>query len=250
MWKTIHSMPVLAKVFIVVLILASVVTLARLNHHHARVYRSADFRQAGERGGDESSDSTARRASGASVRESTRETAREASDESGRQLAAFKAQQTQLMARVYQCEREMTQATNEMGAAAMRGQMVNNRPQCEQYMPQWTAQEAYLETEIYRIQTGDRTSSLRTITGIPGDSDSSSRPSRGSDDGTGAVEDWDRGAIRGTSIYTDGDGGRHELPTRSYYFRDRASGQIIGSDQSSAPNDGRDYEQLQNAGPQ
>jgi hypothetical protein len=246
MWKTIQAMPVLLKVFMVLLVLGSVVTLARLNHRRARVYRPVDFRDAGERGGDGSSDAPAGREQGRAPGPSRHDV----SDEAGQQLATFKAQQAQLMAKVYQCERQMTQATNEMGAAAMRGQMVNNRPPCEQYMPQWTAQEAYLETEIYRIQTGDRTTSLRTITGIQGDSGSTSRPSRGpdSDDGTRAVEDWDRGAIRGTSIYTDGDGGRHELPTRPYYFRDRASGQIIGSDQSSAPNDGRDYEQLQGGG--
>jgi hypothetical protein len=155
-------------------------------------------------------------------------------------LAQFKAQQQQLMSRVYQCEAEMNQATQQMAQAAINGQMMNNRPQCEQYMPQWTAQEAYLETEIYRIQTGDHRSSVREITGITGPTPD--RPGTTSDGGTNAVENWDRQAIRGNSLYVDESGQQHELPTRNYYFRDRASGQIIGSDSPNPPNDGRDYE--------
>jgi hypothetical protein len=136
--------------------------------------------------------------------------------------------------------------------AAANGMMVNNRPPCEQYMPQWTAQEAYLETEIYRLQTGDTRTSLRDITGIQAGSRASSPSAYGSPrrDGTDAVDNWDRQAIRGNSLYTDENGRQQELPTRNYHFRDRASGQIIGSDQPYAPNDGRDYEQLQNSSPQ
>jgi len=157
-------------------------------------------------------------------------------------LAQFKAQQQQLMSRVYQCESEMNQATQQMAQAAINGQMTNNRPQCEQYMPQWTAQEAYLETEIYRIQTGDHRSSVREITGITGPTPD--RPGTTSNDGTNAVDNWDRQAIRGNSLYVDESGQQHELPTRNAYFRDRASGQIIGSDSSNPPNDGHDYEVL------
>lgn len=163
-------------------------------------------------------------------------------------LAQFQSQQAQLMAQVNQCEAEMTAATNRMRDAAIQGGFYNARPQCEQQMPQWIAQESYLETEIYRIQTGDHSSSLCQVTGIQGQAcNPGSGTARGgatSDDGTGAVENWDRQAIRGNSIYTDEDGQQHELPTQPYYFRDRSSGQYIGSTSPNPPNDGRDYEAL------
>ena len=162
-------------------------------------------------------------------------------NDQSRALAQFKAQQQQLMAQVYQCEAQMNQATQQMQQAAINGMMVNNRPQCEQYMPQWISQEAYLETEIYRIQTGDHTSTVRQITGITGPTNST--PSAGGSD-TDPVDNYDRQAIRGNSLYTDESGQVHELPTRPYYFRDRSSGQIIGSDSPNPPNDGRDYEQF------
>jgi hypothetical protein len=141
----------------------------------------------------------------------------------------------------------MTVATNRMRDAAIQGQFYNSRPQCEQSMPQWIAQESYLETEIYRIQTGDHSSSVCQVTGIQGEAcnTGAGASSRGSsDDGTGAVENWDRQAIRGTSIYTDEDGEQHELPTEPYYFRDRSTGKYIGSTSPNPPNDGRDYEVL------
>jgi hypothetical protein len=72
----------------------------------------------------------------------------------------------------------------------------------------------------------------------------SAPPSSSDDDGTEAVENATRQGIRGTSLYTDETGETHELPTRNYYFRDRSTGQMIGSDQPYAPNNGRDYEKL------
>jgi hypothetical protein len=163
-------------------------------------------------------------------------------------LAQFQGQQAQLMAKVNQCEAQMNEATNRMRQAVLQGGFYNARPQCEQYMPQWIAQESYLETEIYRIQTGDHSSSVCQVTGIQGEAcntgTGASRGGAGSDDGTGAVENWDRQAMRGNSIYTDEDGEQHELPTQPYYFRDRSSGQYIGSTSPNPPNDGRDYEAL------
>lgn len=174
-----------------------------------------------------------------------------ARDDSGSRqaLTRFQSEQAQLQARVAQCESEMTEATNRQAAAAMNGVLFRQPPPCEAQMPAYIAREAYLETEIYRLKTGDRTSSMQQITGVQvgaRDDRRSSAPSR-SGDGTEAVEDWDRSAIRGTSIYADEDGRQHELPTRDYYYRDRSSGSLIGSDQPTPPNDGRDYEQFQPA---
>ena len=163
-------------------------------------------------------------------------------------LAQFQSQQAQLLAQVREYQAQMTVATNRMRDAAIQGQFYNYRPQCEQSMPQWIAQESYLETEIYRIQSGDHSSSVCQVTGIQGEACSTGAGASGSrgssDDGTGAVENWDRQAIRGNSIYTDEDGERHELPTQPYYFRDRSTGKYIGRDSPNPPNDGRDYEVL------
>jgi hypothetical protein len=159
-----------------------------------------------------------------------------------------------MQARAAQCMAEMNAATQQMTMGAMNGMVVNDRPVCEQYMPQWTAQEACLETEIYRLQTGDTRSSVREITGIPGpDYSSRGGPSSSyspSNDPSDAVDNWDRQAIRGNSLYTDETGEEHELLTRNYYFRDRASGQLVGSDQADPPNNGRDYERLESNRPQ
>ena len=257
MWKAIKGLPVVAKVVIGFVLVAGIYRASQANSYSHAPYERAHYPV-----GNEASDgasSTGTEEASVSEQDPYHRRSDAGSDSAGQgepngaaaqQLAQFKQQQAQLMRQVQQCEAEMTQATNAMAAAAMQGGMVNNRPQCEQYMPQWVAQEAYLETEIYRLQTGDRHSSLREITGIPPDRGSSAGSGRAGarDDGTGSVEDWDRGAIRGTSIYTDAEGGQHELPTRPYYFRDRATGAFVGSDQPYAPNDGHDYEQLQGGG--
>jgi|SRR5579859_574737 len=225
MWATLKAIPLVPKILIGCLALGVAYKVSAPSHHR---YAESHYSPVGYQG---QSDGEG--------------TSSGAGDVSARALAQFRAQQSQLMARVYQCEAQMNQATQQMAQAAANGVMVDNRPACEQYMPQWTAQEAYLETEIYRIQTGDRRSSVREITGVTGPTSSSSSSSgRSSSDGTDAVDNWDREAIRGNSLYTDENGEEHELPTRSYYFRDRVSGQIVGSDQPYAPNDGRDYEQL------
>jgi hypothetical protein len=163
-------------------------------------------------------------------------------------LARFKSQQTQLQARAKDCMAQMQQATNQMAIAAMNGQMMSARPACEQYMPQWTAQEAYLETVIYQLQTGDVHSTMHQITGVQvrqSNAPSYDRPSGDANDGgIGAVENYDRQAVRGTSLYDEEDGTEHELPTEPYYFRNRVSGQIVSSNLPDAPNDGHDYEAL------
>ena len=146
------------------------------------------------------------------------------------------------------CQQEMNRVTQQMQQAAISGSgMMPPPPPCEQNMPAWISQEALMDTEIHRLQTGDNKSTVREITGIAPNSGSSSSgySSSGYNDGTRAVEDWDRAAMRGTSRYADEDGKEYELKTESYYYRDRNSGEIIGSSQPDPPNNGRDYEQLQ-----
>jgi hypothetical protein len=222
MWTTLKTMPIVPKFLIALLLAGGLYTAA-----HSQRGGSAGF---------------------ASIADAGYKTNSGAVDQSAA-LAQFQSQQAQLMAQVNQCEAQMTEATNRMRQAAIQGGFDNARPQCEQNMPQWIAQESYLETEIYRIQTGDHSSSVCQVTGVQGQAcnpsaGTSSGSRASSDDGTGAVENWDRQAIRGNSLYTDEEGEQHELPTQPYYFRDRSSGQYIGSASPNPPNDGRDYEVL------
>ncbi len=222
MWTTLKAMPVVPKILIALLLVGGLYSAA---HRQRSGYAgSASIAEAGYRTGSGAVDQSAA-------------------------LAQFQSQQAELMAQVNQCEAQMTEATNRMQQAAIQGGFYNARPQCEQNMPQWVAQESYIETEIYRIQTGDHSSTLCQVTGIQGQAchpsaGSSSSGGASSDNGTGAVENWDRQAVRGNSLYTDEDGEQHELPTQPYYFRDRSSGQYIGSTSPNPPNDGRDYEVL------
>ena len=224
MWSTLKAMPVVPKILIALLLVGG-------------LYSAAHSQRRGYAGSSSISEASYRSGSGAGSG---------AGDQSAA-LAQFQSQQAQLLVQVRQCQAQMTEATNRMRDAAIQGQFYNARPQCEQSMPQWIAQESYLETEIYRIQTGDHSSSVCQVTGIQGEAcnPGAGASSRGSsDDGTGAVENWDRQAIRGNSIYTDEDGEQHELPTEPYYFRDRSTGKYIGSTSPNPPNDGRDYEVL------
>jgi cell division protein FtsB len=252
MWTAFKKMPILVRIFIVVVTLVVLVrigTLGRGNHHSQyHPYSSANDENTSYTGG--SSDEG--RANNEGQADDRDQTGNRESNDSGaaQQLAQYESQQQQLMSRVYACEQQMQQASNAMARAAMNGQMAPPA-QCQQYMPQWTAQEAFLETQIYRLKSGDYSSSLSTVTGIPigQQQPSASRPARSSD-GTEAVENWDRQAIRGNSLYDDESGQTHELQTQSYYFRDRSSGRVIASDSPNPPNDGHDYEQLTYRQPQ
>ncbi len=227
MWSKFKALPVLPKVLIIVLVLG---LLYKASSSHPR-YSSGNLSYAADD-------------SGATAREASTDTRGSSANQQA--LSQFRAEQVQLQARAAQCEREMTDATNRQAMAAMNGQFYNNRPPCEAQMPAYIARESYLETEIYRLQTGDRFSSMTEITGVQVGSRGDTPSYRtNSNDGTRAVEDWDRAAVRGTSLYNDEDGEQHELPTRDYYFRDRSSGQIISSSQPNPPNDGRDYEHFQ-----
>jgi hypothetical protein len=232
MFKTIKAMPALPKI-----ILGSLLLLGLYGLTHRRHVQSSDFEN-----GHVVASSDDLNPHGARPR------ATDEAELAQQYLARFKSQQAQVQARAKDCMEQMQQATNQMAIAAMNGQMMNARPACEASMPQWTAQEAYLETVIYQLQTGDVHSTMQQITGVQvGQSNSRSydrSSGAGDDGGIGAVENYDRQAIRGTSLYDEEDGTQHELPTESYYFRDRASGHIISSSLPDPPNDGRDYEAL------
>ena len=249
MWKTFKAMPVLLRVFIVLLVLGAAYKMTYLYHGPHRSYQSASFDEGSgyDGGGSGRQGQDAADENGSLDRASDRAADRASiGDQKSQMVAQFEAQRMQITRQVQQCLNDTQRYQQAAAAAAMNGQMVPP-PQCSQQMAQWTAQEAYLETEIYKLNGGDPNATVREVSGIApssGYSPSSRRSAGSSDDGTGAVEDWDRGAIRGTSIYTDEGGEQHELPTRSYYFRDRSSGEIVGSDHPYAPNNGRDYEEL------
>ena len=253
MLKTFKALPTWAKVLICLLVVGTLYRMTHIYHGPTNHYQQADFRQSGSDSAPEYDTDD----DGKIGRDSGRGSASynglsQGPGQGSQQLAEFKAQQQQIQAQVQQCEQQMTQATNQMAAAAMQGGMYNSRPQCEGMMPQWVSQEAYVETEIYRLQTGDRKSSLRQVTGIAppdysgGDSGNGGRSN--SDRALDAADRWDRGANRGTSMYTDESGEQHELATRNYYFRDRATGQMVGSDSPNPPNNQQDFEQFN--GPQ
>lgn len=232
MWPKIKAMPVLPKMLIAFFILV----LAYGAFHRKPAYRSQGVDccappDQGGGGGDFGPDARPVGSSEANAR--------------SQMLASYRAQQAQLMARARDCEQQMNEATRQQAMAAMNGQMDNARPACEAAMPQMIAQEAFLETEIYKLQGGDPNATVREVSGIAppqygGSSYSSGSPASGSS--TDPVDTWDRQAIRGNSLYTDETGEQHELPTRPYYFRDRASGELVGSDSPTPPYNGRDYE--------
>ncbi len=238
MFKAFKALPLLPKVLIGFVLLMGVYGLS--HRRHAQPFGdsgSMDDQGPGERGEYPSPNmrGVAQRPSG------------DEAEQASEYLERFKNEQAQVQAQTQACMAQMQQATNQMASAAMNGQMMNNRPACEQAMPQLVAQEAYLETEIYRLQSGDKHSTLQQITGVQTGPSGNGyyRPSGpGNDGGIGAVDKYDRQAIRGTSLYSDENGEQHELQTAPYYYRDRSSGQMVPSNQPQPPNDGRDYETL------
>lgn len=241
MWSTIKAMPVLPKILIGCLLLVLIAKAAQGRRTPHPIYDGPT--PVPERSGWESNQgrSDEGRGNGRGIAQT---------DQRAQMLAQFRTQQEQLQVQVRQCMADMQQAANQMAMNAMNGQMPGAGAPCEQAMPQWTAQEAYLETEIYRLQTGDNKTDMWGVTGVqrpqygPSYTPSESRGSSG-DSGEQAVNRWDRQYIRGNSLYTDETGEEHELPTYKYYFRDRVSGQMIGSDSSDVPNNGRDYEVIE-----
>lgn len=166
-------------------------------------------------------------------------------------LARYRAQYNQVQAQANQCAQELQAYQAQMAAAAMNGVMPGAGPACQQNLPQITVQLALLQTYITRLETGNQNitvceanAGLQGCQGLEASSHSSSSYSP-PDDGTGTVERAARQGIRGTTIYSDENGDQHELPTRDFYYRDRSTGQFVGSDSPNPPNNGRDYEPLQ-----
>lgn len=236
MYKALKDMPALPKIFLGCLLLLVIYALGHRRQPHPTAFEDSPDEPVSTQG-----DNRPAHRPAASHSTSEAEQARE-------YLAHFKQQQAQVQARAQECMAEMQQASNQMAAAAMNGQMMSGQPACEAQMPALTAQEAYLETVIYQLQTGDVHSTMQQITGVQvGQTSAPSyyRPSGpGNDGGIGAVENYDRQAIRGTSIYHEEDGTEHELQTEPYYFRNRETGQFVPSNQPDPPNDGQDYEPL------
>ena len=162
-------------------------------------------------------------------------------------LAQFEAQRDELAPKVKGCMEEMNRARADMAIAAANGGMPSP-PSCEQDMQQWAYQLNLAETEIYRLKTGDTHSSFNQLNGVSpstgGSAPSYYHPTTPSDDGTAAVDRWDRGAIRGTTMYKDEKGEEKELPTADYYYHDLETGQYVPSESSAPPNDGHDYQPM------
>jgi hypothetical protein len=247
MWSTLKAMPVVPKILIGLLVLGGIGKICSLGSHSSyqshftpSSYQSASDSNEGSSGSNEES----------SYRNTDSNHSRQVSSESSAtngELAQFESQQSQLMKQVYACEAQMNQAMAQTAQGAMYGQMPGaNQPPCAQYMAQWTAQEAYLETEIYRLKTGDRTSSMRNIVGIPSSAGTPSSNYSSSDDGTAAVERYSRESIRGNSYYDspNQEPGDREKPNATYYYRNTVSGAVTPSESPYAPNDGNSYEQL------
>jgi hypothetical protein len=245
MWSTLKAMPVLPKILIGLVVLGGIGKICSLGRHssYPTHYTPSSY-NSGSDSNEESNDGSA----GSSYRNSgySRQTSTDSSA-SDSQLAQFESQQAQLVKQIYQCEAQWNQSMPQTALAATYGQMPGaNQPPCAQYMPQWTTQEAYLETEIYRLKTGDRTSSMRDIVGIPASAGTPSSGYSSSDDGTSAVERYSRESLRGHSFYDspNQEPGDRERPNATYYYRNTVSGAVTPSESPSAPNDGNDYEQL------
>lgn len=102
---------------------------------------------------------------------------------------------------------------------------------------------AKLEAEITRLQTGANVEPMDFV--LMG---SSSRPSSSagtpiSDSSNGAGR-FSREAILGQSKYTDSDGKEYQLANQPYYFKDRVSGTVVGSDYAQPPDNQHDWEPL------
>jgi hypothetical protein len=231
-----NKLPMWAKIFIGVLVLAAIGKIVDM-HERRPVYHS-----------NYSND-----ADGAISRQdvSNSESTRQASSSGGegQRLAQLQSQQAQVVSQMTACKTQLEQASQQAAAAAMQGQFYNGQPQCQSYMPLWIAQEAVLETNIYRIQTGNYNATVLEVSGVqvgPEYSRSLVSSSRGSsDDGTGAVEDWDRGAIRGTQMYRDESGQEQELANHNFYYRNRSTGELVPTQLQNPPDNQHDWELLQ-----
>jgi hypothetical protein len=173
-----------------------------------------------------------------------------AANGANQQVAQYLSQIAQIKAQMDQCN-----AQNDAFAQQMANGMatVEQYPACNQNNAQWIPQIALLYTYVARLQTGnpnltvcEANIGLRGCESMyaPASASSSSSSSSSSDDTSATVERASRQGILGQTIYTDGDGRQYQLPTRDYYYRDRVTGETLGSNSSSPPNGVHEYEQL------
>ena len=228
MWSALKSMPAWAKVLLVILVLGVIFKANNVPNPVGNDDHGSNFAPLGSQ----------------SLYRNGEQSAPDAGQNQG-QLQSLQAQYSQVQSQAYQCKLQSDQTAQQQQYNIMQGNYtVLPPPPCAQNFPQWTATMAQLEKEIYVLQTGNTGAQVRDF--VPGLGNSSSSPSyySPSDDGTNAVERYSRQGIRGNTRYTDQNGDQYEEPTNNYYFRDRASGAIVGSDLPNPPDYNHDYEQL------
>jgi len=219
MEKTATKVPLFLKIFVGLVLLVGIGAIISQNRHH-NSYSPSYSSSTATAGGTEVRTATTRSSSGTNK---------------ARLLAHYQGQYNQLNSQMTQCYQQM-QATIATGSA----------PPCEQSMPEWTAELAVAQTNMYRIQTGDYSATVVGVTGVqvsPSASGGLVKASEvNSDNGVG---DWDRAELHGTSMYTDGNGEEHELATANYYFRNKTTGEMVPSDTATPPDYQHDWEEMQ-----
>jgi hypothetical protein len=214
MWSKIKALPLRVKV-IAVVVFVGLVGISNLfdNHHRSSSYTNSSYSSL--------SDSSSSLASSTSSR----------TESSSQVLPQLQARLSQLQNENAQCYAQVQQM-NPWNYGA---------PPCEAKMQWNTSQMAALEAEIYRLQTGANVQAQDFA--LMGSSSGGGSASSAGDSSNGAGR-YSREAVLGQSKYTDSNGNEYQLANQNYYFRDRASGQIVGSETSQAPDYQHDWEQL------
>ena len=217
MWAKLKALPLRVKIIALVVFLALGWLYKRNETHSSYVSRSS-YSSAAE--------PTSRNSS----------SAESSSQDSAHVLAQLQAQFNQMNAENAQCYAQIQQMNPSNYAA----------PPCEAQMQWRTAQIAKLQAEIYRLQTGANVQPIdfALMGSGSGTSSGSSGSGGSSDDGSNAVNRYSREAVLGQSLYRDEEGNEYQLANRAYYFRDRASGSIVGSDFGTQPDNQHDWEPL------
>jgi hypothetical protein len=230
MWSKIKAMPGWSKFLIVFVALSVIYGLARDSRPYHSSYSTAEYAS-----GPSSSSESASAAP-----------AYQASDSNRQLISQYQTEYADLSVQTRQCTIEIQQFQSQMAYAAANGMALPDPPICQQNGEAWSVRMAFLETEVYKLQGGRSTATVSDVSGIPIHSSSPSRSSSSApaDNGGDPVQKWSREGILGHSIYHDETGEDHELPTRPYYYRDRATGELIGSESSESPDNLRDYERM------
>lgn len=186
--------------------------------------------------------------SGGAVFEPQAERASLDEDTKGRLIAKYEAQMAQISAAVQKCHDDSVAAAQQ---AALNG-MMPMESECTQHYPQWISQQALLQTYVARLKSGnmnmtvcEANAGMSGCQGLEASAPPSSYGERGTssngDRETEATDNWDRGAIRGTSIYVDRYGQKHELATAPYYFEDTVHGTYVPSNSPNPPDNTENY---------